>query len=223
MPGQAVGWRAAVDDLRELLATYDWGHLTDARRRILDAFLEIATRSGYSSVTMRGIGRELNIKAPSLYSHFPGGKDELVAEVLRWHQYRFMSVVVAELADQDDPEAAWDTLVRVHVRRQLELPEYEMWDLLLATDRVSRVLDDRVRAEVQTMLDVYEALFVATAKDMGCPARVRAVAVVISILDGVTSWARRAGAELDVDEAVAAAQRITRGVLEVTSDLAADR
>jgi AcrR family transcriptional regulator len=70
--------------VRDFLFSRDWSAQTPARQRIPRAFLRLATAHGFNSVTMRTLGRELDMKAPSLYSSFPRGKDEIVAESLRW-------------------------------------------------------------------------------------------------------------------------------------------
>ena len=75
--------------VRDFLSSRDWSAQTPARQRILVAFLSLATARGFGSVTMRTLGRELDMKAPSLYSSFPRGKDEIVAESLRWFTHRF--------------------------------------------------------------------------------------------------------------------------------------
>ena len=84
----------AAEELRHYLQKLDWSGLTPGRSRILEAFIELASAEGYSSVSMRSLGRKVNMKAPSIYSHFPGGRDEVVAEAFRWHFSRFAAAVL---------------------------------------------------------------------------------------------------------------------------------
>ena len=53
----------------------------EARIRLLDAADKLFSHKGYAAVTLREIGAELGLTHASLYYHFPGGKEELFAEV----------------------------------------------------------------------------------------------------------------------------------------------
>lgn len=95
-PTLPVGLKQVREELEELLNRFDWSGLTAGRKNILRVFLQLATAEGYGAVTMRTLGMALNIKPPSIYSHFPGGRDEIVTESLRWHYYNF-GILVLEL------------------------------------------------------------------------------------------------------------------------------
>lgn len=53
--------------------------MSAARDRVVNAALKAFARDGYNGVSMRDLGRDLGIKAPSLYSHFPSKADLLSA------------------------------------------------------------------------------------------------------------------------------------------------
>jgi AcrR family transcriptional regulator len=181
--------QAALDALTAEISAFDWANMTDGRRRVLEAFLRIATTDGYAGVTMRALGRQVNIKAPSLYSHFPGGRDEVVSAALRWHYSRFAEAVVDALNETSTAREFWEALVNHHVRRQLEMLENDMFDLMLATDRISGFLPDATRTEITHLVGLDKALFVGAARDMGYSGEVDgAVAMVLTLLDGVRSW-----------------------------------
>ena len=55
---------------------------TSTRQRALMAALDLFSRKGYQAVSMGDIAGALDIKAPSLYKHFKGGKEELYAALL---------------------------------------------------------------------------------------------------------------------------------------------
>lgn len=177
--------------MRAETAAFDWSNLTDGRRRVLEAFLRIATTSGYSGVTMRALGRQVNMKAPSLYSHFPDGRDEVVSEGLRWHYFLFAQAVIDALDQTTSAPAFWTALIDQHVRRQLQMLENDMFDLMLATDRISGFLPDETRAEITHLVGLDTALFIGAAHDMGYSGDVsEPVAVILTILDGVRGWSR---------------------------------
>ncbi|MGO4806501.1 TetR/AcrR family transcriptional regulator [Arthrobacter sp. 2MCAF15] len=181
----------ALDVVRDQIASFDWTNLTDGRRLILEAFLRIATTAGYSAVTMRALGRQVNVKAPSLYSHFPGGRDEVVSEALTWHYSQFATGTIQAVESTADAMEFWTTLVDQHVRRQLQTPENDMFDLMLATDRISGFLPPETREEISHLVDLNAGLFKGAALDMGYQGDVdQAVAIVLTVLDGVRSWSR---------------------------------
>jgi AcrR family transcriptional regulator len=53
------------------------------KNRILDTAAHLFHERGYKSITMRDIAAEVGIRQPSLYYHFPQGKEELFVEVTR--------------------------------------------------------------------------------------------------------------------------------------------
>ena len=71
---------------------------SDTRTRILDTTADLFRRHGYTGTGMKQIVQAANAPFGSLYHHFPGGKEQLAAEViflthtkelhevnLRWH------------------------------------------------------------------------------------------------------------------------------------------
>jgi TetR/AcrR family transcriptional regulator, cholesterol catabolism regulator len=54
----------------------------EARLRILDAAESLYAKRGFDSVTLREIAAPLGLSHAALYYHFPGGKEELFAEVM---------------------------------------------------------------------------------------------------------------------------------------------
>jgi TetR/AcrR family transcriptional regulator, cholesterol catabolism regulator len=54
----------------------------DARHRLLDAAENLFASRGFDSVRMRDIAEALGLTHAALYYHFPGGKEELFAEVM---------------------------------------------------------------------------------------------------------------------------------------------
>ncbi len=55
---------------------------TAARERLLDVAEELFAAKGFDSVTLRDIGSRLGLTHASIYYHFPGGKEDLFAEVM---------------------------------------------------------------------------------------------------------------------------------------------
>jgi AcrR family transcriptional regulator len=58
---------AAREAFAGRLEEWGWAGQSASRRRILEAFLELAIANGFNSVSMRTIANAVNIKPPSLY------------------------------------------------------------------------------------------------------------------------------------------------------------
>jgi TetR/AcrR family transcriptional regulator, cholesterol catabolism regulator len=71
---------------------------SEARARILDAAEALFMKKGYSSVTLRDIAVPLGLNHSSLYHHFPGGKEQLFAEVMERNIRRHGDGLAAAIA-----------------------------------------------------------------------------------------------------------------------------
>jgi AcrR family transcriptional regulator len=179
----------ARDTFAHRLEEWDWAGQGASRRHILEAFLELAIANGFSSVSMRTIANAVNIKPPSLYSHFPDGRDEIVSESLRWHFHRFGMALLEAVAPANSAEEFWEAMVRLHFTRQVRLPESNLWDLLVATDRMANILPAPLRAQVDDWVNLHRDMYVAAAVDMGYAEAEERVMVVMTLLEGATRWA----------------------------------
>ncbi|KAA0084802.1 TetR/AcrR family transcriptional regulator [Mycolicibacterium sp. P9-64] len=178
----------ALEELTRQFDKTDRDSMSPAKRRVLEAFLALCVSHGMDSVSMRTLAKELDIKAPSIYTHFPGGRDEIISESLRWQFHGFTQALVDAVADAADADSFWDAMVRLHFTRQVELPESNLWDLIVATDRNAHILPGELSENVNEWIDRYEALYIAAAQDMGISETERRVKVVMTVLEGSTRW-----------------------------------
>lgn len=70
----------------------------DTRERIVFGAATLMRRQGYTGTGIKQIATEANAPFGSLYHHFPGGKEELAAEVVRRGGY-FFGVLVGSVFD----------------------------------------------------------------------------------------------------------------------------
>lgn len=205
---------AARDALEEHLSTYDWSSQSPTKVRILEAFLKLTTAHGFDAVSMRMIAKVVNIKPPSIYSHFEDGKDEILTEALRWYFHQFGRALLDAVGETEDADQFWDAMVRVHFTRQVQLPESNLWDLLVATDRMVGILPPPLRAEVSVWLDLHEDMYASAARDLGFSDPVDAAKVVIALLESATRWADWDGSEpslaAQTDRSIALSRSILR-------------
>ncbi|MGV0807954.1 TetR/AcrR family transcriptional regulator [Mycolicibacterium setense] len=206
----------AAEQLRTFLGKTDWSHMTYRRQQILEAFVSIASTTGYESVTMRNIGERVDMKAPSIYRHFRS-REEIVAEAYRWHFYGFATAVL-EAADQTaDVHEFWNCLVRVHLQRQLQSPENDMWDILMASDRIGGFLPDEARREYSEWLCLYDRMYGGAAMELGYPSGEvdKLVRVVVKILDTANEWCQWDGTVKGLQTCVDQAITISEALLRV--------
>ncbi|MFJ4028655.1 TetR/AcrR family transcriptional regulator [Paenarthrobacter sp. NPDC089989] len=203
--------RAFESQLKE----WNWTGQRAGRQNILEAFLELAIANGFNSVSMRTIANAVNIKPPSLYSHFPDGRDEIVAESLRWHFHRFGVALLEAVAPAGNAEEFWDAMVKLHFTRQVRLPESNLWDLLVATDRMAGVLPKDLRAQVDDWVTLHEEMYIAAARDMGCPDAEEHVRVVMTLLEGATRWAPADCDDAELEVVADRAVTLSRAILAV--------
>jgi len=79
------------------------------RERIVSAAAELFRRQGYAATGMKQIAAEADAPFGSIYHFFPGGKEELGAEVLRTGGEFFLALYHAITADQPDARASLRT------------------------------------------------------------------------------------------------------------------
>src|SRR3954451_25330670 len=59
------------------------------RERILAATYACVARYGLAKTTVEDAAREAGLSRATVYRYFPGGKDQLIAEVIAWEAQRF--------------------------------------------------------------------------------------------------------------------------------------
>ncbi|BCW52347.1 TetR/AcrR family transcriptional regulator [Arthrobacter sp. StoSoilB13] len=210
-----TSYEAASRAFESQLKEWNWTGQKVGRQNILEAFLQLAIANGFNSVSMRTIANAVNIKPPSLYSHFPDGRDEIVAESLRWHFHRFGVALLEAIEPARNADEFWDAMVKLHFTRQVRLPESNLWDLLVATDRMAGVLPKELRAQVDNWVTLHEQMYVAAARDIGCPDAEEHVRVVMTLLEGATRWAPRDCTDAELEELADRAVTLSRAILAV--------
>lgn len=208
-----TSYQAAHEAFEQQMKEWNWADQKAGRQNILRAFLELSIANGFNSVSMRTIASAVNIKPPSLYSHFPGGRDEIVSESLRWHFHRFGVALLEAVESATNADEFWDAMVRLHFTRQVRLPESNLWDLLVATDRMARFLPEDLRAQVDHWVTLHEQMYLAAARDMGCSDAAERVRVVVTLLEGATRWAPDDYDDTELEKMAERAVTLSRAIL----------
>jgi AcrR family transcriptional regulator len=78
---------------------------SSSRTKILEATYACIARSGLGKTTLEDAAREAGVSRATVYRHFPGGRDQLLREVIAWETARFflrLAEAVAGVADFAD-------------------------------------------------------------------------------------------------------------------------
>ncbi|MDQ1444678.1 MAG: hypothetical protein QOI20_1142 [Acidimicrobiaceae bacterium] len=102
-----------------------------ARERILEATYGCVARYGISKTTVEDVAREARLSRATVYRHFPGGKDDLMAETIRWETGRFFIRLAEAVAHADGlAELLEEALMFAH----RAVAEHEVLQRILQTE-----------------------------------------------------------------------------------------
>ena len=76
--------------------------MAGTKDRILDSSAELFRRQGYTGTGVKQIAAEAKAPFGSLYHFFPGGKEQLGEEVIRWSGGMYLQLFVTVMAEVDD-------------------------------------------------------------------------------------------------------------------------
>jgi AcrR family transcriptional regulator len=80
--------------------------MAGTKDRILDSSAELFRRQGYTGTGVKQIVAEASAPFGSLYHFFPGGKEQLGEEVIRWSGDMYMQLFLTFVADAPDVATA---------------------------------------------------------------------------------------------------------------------
>ena len=145
----------------------------EIRERLHEAMLTCAGRSAFR-FSVEEVAVEAGLSRATVYRYFPGGKDQLIADGVRWEVGRFFSRVADEVAHERDVSSKIATALVVG--RHL-LDEHDVLRLLVSEDpeglfeqlvEVMPVMADGIRMYVAELLvqeELAEGVHVGEAAD----------------------------------------------------------
>jgi AcrR family transcriptional regulator len=102
------------------------------RERIIEATLRCVERWGLAKTSLEDVAVAADLSRATVYRHFPGGRDELVQEALRFEVEQFLSRVACEVSDDRGIEAK---LVHALITGHRALDEHRLLHQVLSTER----------------------------------------------------------------------------------------
>jgi AcrR family transcriptional regulator len=128
----------------------------DTRTRLLEAAYDCIARDGLAATSLEDAARTAGVSRATLYRYFPGGRDELVAEVISWETLRFFGRLADAVKDCPDLETVLvDGIMFAH--RAIE--EHEVLQRLLGTE--PELLTPQLTMDAPRILQLLERFFVA--------------------------------------------------------------
>jgi len=101
------------------------------RERILEAGFACVARYGLAKTTVEDVARASGLSRATLYRYFPGGRDQLLRDVIAWETGRFFGRLAEAVAGAPDfPSLLEEALIFAH--RAIE--EHEVLQKVLQTE-----------------------------------------------------------------------------------------
>lgn len=101
------------------------------RERLLEAAYACVARYGLAKTTVEDVARESRLSRATVYRYFPGGRDELVREVIGWETARFFGRLAEAVAGAPDFASMLEEAL-VFAHRAVE--EHEVLQKILQTE-----------------------------------------------------------------------------------------
>ncbi|MCR9135484.1 MAG: TetR/AcrR family transcriptional regulator [Alphaproteobacteria bacterium] len=181
------------------------------------AAVSLFARYGYAAVSMRQIGREIDLQAGAIYNHFPT-KQHLLRGLLVEHMERLLKAWDLEEDTSRSPEEALVAFVRFHLRYHVECGD----DVFISYMELRNLEEDNY-AEVQKLRRQYEGNL-RRILDAGTKTGVFHIGdlhittmAVIAMLTGVMGWYRQDG-RLSLDEIEAFYVEMVTGAVGMKED-----
>lgn len=128
---------------------------TGPRQRILESTYACVARFGLSKTTVEDAARAAGVSRATVYRHFPGGRDELIAAVVHWQYLEFFFRLYDEVHGAESLE---EVLERGLVFARRALLEHEVLQKVLQTE--PEVLLPQLTVEATRTLSAVSAFLV---------------------------------------------------------------
>lgn len=138
--------------------------MSDTRERIVKKTAELLMRQGYHGTGLNQIVQESETPRGSLYYYFPGGKEELAAEAVRYRGQRLVAGASAELAKKAHPKEAICQLIRVMID-DLVQRNYTTGAPLAGMAMEASTTSEVLREACQEVYDNAQAMFAAKLRE----------------------------------------------------------
>jgi len=99
--------------------------------RLLQATFACVARYGIAKTTVEDVAREAGVSRATVYRQFPGGKDQLISDTIRWETARFFAELAVAIEHASDFET---TLEEAIVFARAALAQHAVFQKVLETE-----------------------------------------------------------------------------------------
>jgi AcrR family transcriptional regulator len=99
--------------------------------RLLQATFACVARYGIAKTTVEDVAREAGVSRATVYRQFPGGKDQLISDTIRWETARFFAELAVAIENASDFET---TLEEAIVFARAALAQHAVFQKVLETE-----------------------------------------------------------------------------------------
>lgn len=161
-----------------------------SKSQILAVAMSLFTRKGYAGTSMREIASHVNMQAASLYSHYPGGKEQMLREGLHSILRDFLAFLIPDIRPEMTAEEQLHSLIRRHITWQLDFSDRALaWDAAIEQFGVAGVLDEEeilsVRREQRLYHDYLRDLVAAVVDGQRAG---EMTTVILALCDQAHRW-----------------------------------
>ncbi len=168
--------------------------MSDRRREIARAAVELFADRGFHGVSVGDVGAASGISGPAIYKHFRG-KEQVLAQALVDISTELLETGRARVAAAPDPDGRLDALVAWHIDFAVSHPAY-----IVVQEREWSSLDAEARAQVRELQLAYVDVWVEVVRtlrdDLSRAAARAAVQATFGLLNSTPHSARIAEADL---------------------------
>jgi AcrR family transcriptional regulator len=125
------------------------------RERLLEATYECIARDGIAETSLETAARAAGVSRATLYRYFPGGREELVGEVITWETLRFFARLAEAVADAPDVETL---LVGGIVFAHRSIESHEVLQRILGAE--SELLTPQLGVDTPRVMSLVKSFFI---------------------------------------------------------------
>jgi AcrR family transcriptional regulator len=131
----------------------------ETREALIAAAYACIARQGLAKTSIGDVAGQAGVVRATVYRHFPGGRDELIAEVVSWEHHRFFVELYVAVRDAENLA---EVLERALFEAHRAIADHEVLQLVLATEptALSTVLLSElapVQQQIAAFLEPYVA------------------------------------------------------------------
>ena len=187
-------------ELEVYLSQFDWNSLSKGQKKVLEAFLDVAMTHGFTAVTMRSLAQALGMKAPSLYAHFPEGRDQIIAQTLRWHYSHYGFQLLKALNESENLQQCWEASIEVHLANQIKKPASKLFDLMIATYKIGGWMTVELGQEISYWSEFSERVYFALAEALALNPNTDKIKMMMTLLENATQWTNWDGTDASFED-----------------------